>query len=185
MSNKAINEQRLLAEVQDLRLRLDETLDTLNAIRTGQVDALVVIGPHGEQVYTLKGAEEPYRVMVETMNAGAVTFSPNGIILYCNARFAEVLKVPMEEVIGSSLKHFVAASDQTAFEGLLEQSIQSPVRRAIGMQATDGTKVPVQFSTHPLNNGSQASVAAVLTDLTDVLAAAEFRSRLAFDRRLL
>ena len=36
------------------------------------------------------------------MNEGAVTLSPEGTILYCNQRFAGLLKTPLEQVIGSS-----------------------------------------------------------------------------------
>ena len=80
-----------LLQIEDLRMRLEEAEETLRAIRKGEVDALVVSGPQGDQVYTLKGAEQPYRVYVETMNEGAVTLGPDGTILYCNNRFAELL----------------------------------------------------------------------------------------------
>ncbi len=49
----------LLLEIGDLQLRLDEATETLNAIRTGEVDALVISGPKGEQLYTLKAPNSP------------------------------------------------------------------------------------------------------------------------------
>ncbi|HVR64639.1 MAG TPA: PAS domain-containing protein, partial [Polyangia bacterium] len=61
---------------------------TLDAIRAGTVDALVIAGPEGEQIFTLKGADHRYRQLVETMNEGAVTVSADGVIAYCNLRFA-------------------------------------------------------------------------------------------------
>ena len=60
------------------------------------MDAIVASGPAGDQVYTLKGADDPYRVLIEEMNQGAVTLSADGSILYCNHRFSDLLKTPPE-----------------------------------------------------------------------------------------
>ena len=67
-----------MSEMEELRVRLEEAEDTLRAIGSGEVDAFVVSGPDGEQVFTLKGAEQPYRVLVETMNEGAATLPRMG-----------------------------------------------------------------------------------------------------------
>ena len=74
--------QQLLDERQELTARMMEAEETLLAIRSGEVDGLVVSTAEGEQVFTLSGAEHPYRVMVETMNEGAVTLASDGTILY-------------------------------------------------------------------------------------------------------
>jgi len=42
----------------NLRSRLEELEETLRAIKSGEIDALVVSGHHGEQVYTLKDARQ-------------------------------------------------------------------------------------------------------------------------------
>ena len=44
-----------------------EAEDTINAIRDGHVEALVVHAPEGERIYTLRSADQPYRLMVEQM----------------------------------------------------------------------------------------------------------------------
>ncbi|MDD1743794.1 MAG: PAS domain S-box protein, partial [Methanomassiliicoccales archaeon] len=165
--------------VQDLRARLEEAEETLRAIRSGEVDALVMQGPQGEQVYTLKGADEPYRVMVEAMTEGALTFSPDGAILYCNVRFAEFLKRPLEQTIGSPLQAYIAQGERRSFAGLMAQSREKAGRREITLQAADGTRLPVLFSTRPLKLDTAEAIAAVVTDLTAVAAAAKARSRLA------
>ncbi len=179
MGEKIESREALLAEVQDLRVRLEEAQETLRAIRTGEVDALVVQGPKGEQVYTLKSAEEPYRVMVEAMTEGAVTFSPDGTILYCNARFAEMVNVPLARTIGSPLHDYVAPGERRSFEGLAAHSREMPGRREITLQTADGRRLPTQFSTRPLKVNSLEAIAAVVTDLSDVVAATEARLRLA------
>ncbi|MGH7768924.1 MAG: sensor histidine kinase, partial [Candidatus Binatia bacterium] len=63
----------LKAELERLRTQLDEAQETLDAIRTGAVDALVVSGAEGEQVYTLRGADHSYRLLLQEMNEGAAT----------------------------------------------------------------------------------------------------------------
>src|SRR5262249_47090168 len=75
-----------------------ELSETLQAIRGGSVDAVVVSGPDGDKVYTLQGAEHPYRLLVEAMNEGAATLDHSGVVLYCNARFGEILGVRLEKL---------------------------------------------------------------------------------------
>src|SRR5437879_1618981 len=75
-------------QVKKLQRELEEAQETLRAIRQGEVDGLVVDGPNGPQLFTLKSAEQPYRMLVEQMQEGALTLTPAGDILYCNRRFA-------------------------------------------------------------------------------------------------
>ena len=86
------------AEREDLRARLDQAEEVLRAIREGEVDAVVVSGGRGEQIYTLSGADRAYRQLIETMREGAATLSPEGVILYGNAYLAEMLKRPLDQV---------------------------------------------------------------------------------------
>ena len=81
-----------VAEIQDLQLRLKESQDALGAIVREEVDALVVSTPQGPQIYTLKGAEKPYRILIEEMKEGAVMLSDDNLILYSNEGFAKMVK---------------------------------------------------------------------------------------------
>jgi dethiobiotin synthetase len=69
-------------QTETLRVRLAEAEDMLRAIRHGEIDALIVEGAGGNQVYTLHSAEEPYRNLVEQMQEGAVVLSAAGDFLY-------------------------------------------------------------------------------------------------------
>ena len=104
-----------ISELEQLRERLEEAEETLAAIRSGEVDALVVSGPQGEQIYTLRGADHSYRVLLEDMNEGAATLLPDGTVLYCNKSLADMLAVPLEKVIGFSVNDFVAPSAPGSF----------------------------------------------------------------------
>src|SRR5512135_2127446 len=103
--------QELLAELADLRGQLAEAQETLRAIRSGEVDALVISTEAGERVFTLQSADYSYRVLVESMNEGAVILSANGMILYSNTRFAAMIKSPLQKIIGADFTHFVTWPD--------------------------------------------------------------------------
>jgi two-component system CheB/CheR fusion protein len=117
--------KQLIIENEELHSRLVETEETLIAIRSGEVDAIMVSGTKGDQVYSISSAETPYRTFIEEMNEGAVTLTKEGIILYCNQRFAEFVQEPIERVIGSYLKRFIAPKDKSKFNYLLAQQTQN------------------------------------------------------------
>ena len=97
----------LAAELDDLRARLAEAEEALGAIRNGEVDAVVVTGGRGEQVYTLRGADRVYRQLIETMSEGAATLSADGVILYCNGCLAKILGQPLDRVLGTTLRSYL------------------------------------------------------------------------------
>lgn len=161
------NAKDLLAENEDLRLRLEEALDTLRAIRSGEVDALVVSTPQGDQVYTLKGAERTSRLILETLNEGVLTVAEDGTIIYSNSRFVEILKMPLQKVIGSSIHGFISPTDRTAFETILEQSRSGKNKGEVSLAAGDETLVPVQLSLNPLEIEEVSAICIVAVDLTE------------------
>ncbi len=152
-----------LLQIEDLRMRLEEAEETLRAIRKGEVDALVVAGPQGDRVYTLKGAEQPYRVFVEAMNEGAVTLSHDGTILYCNDRFADMVETPHEKVIGNSIYEFIASTD--AFEPAFQRSKRCKGKVEILLKRKDEEPLPVYLSLNPLLEDEVPGICVVITDL--------------------
>ncbi len=160
----------------ELRARLDEAEATLQAIRRGEVDAITLDTPAGEQVFTLKGAELAYRVMVETMGEGAVTLTQDGTILFANQRFAEMVEAPLPRVIGSSfLARFSedgAAEVRTAIRQ--SQTRARAVRVRASLLAFDATPIPVTIALHSQTiDGARSIVASVVTDLSDIVTAQE------------
>ena len=107
-------------ELEELRARLAEAEDTLQAIRHGEVDALLIHDGSGERVYTLRSADAPYRALVEQMHEGAVTLTTHGDIIYANKGFARLVDVPLEQVIGSSIDRFVHSADQPTLTVLVQ-----------------------------------------------------------------
>ena len=72
----------------------------------------MVAGKQGPQVFTLEGAEHAYRVLIESMNEGALTLTADKTILYANQCFARMVKCPLEQVMGSSFRRFLSAADR-------------------------------------------------------------------------
>src|SRR5450830_1353672 len=137
---------KLGAEVQDLRAQLEKSEASLREILCGESDALFVSGEGGAQVFTLKGADQSYRTLIENMSEGALTLTPAGLILYANRRFAEMLRTPLEKVIGSDIHPWIAPESQEVLQTLLRKDTLDNGREELALAAADGTQVPVYLS---------------------------------------
>jgi PAS domain S-box-containing protein len=161
---RASTHSELLLENDELRARLEEAEETLRAIRNHEVDALMVEGPEGEQVFTLKGAEQPYRIIVEAMGEGAVTIAPDQTVLYCNRRFAEIIRRPLNLIMGAVFPTFIAAGDQPLLKQLL--AARDGDRKEMMLETGDGTEIPAYISARMVCLDDRQVVSMVVTDLT-------------------
>ncbi len=160
--------KHLLDENASLYARLEEAEDTLSAIRNGEVDALVVSGVGGEQIFTINGAERPYRMLIEDMNEGALIVAMDGVILYANRRFAEMLKMPLEKVISSIIYNWITPNNQGILRIFLQKGADKKGREELVLTASDGTQVPVNLSVNRLNvDGMSDAFGLVAADLTE------------------
>jgi signal transduction histidine kinase/CheY-like chemotaxis protein len=167
---------------ETLRARLSEAEQTLQALREGDVDALVVRGPCGDQIYTLQGAEEPYRNLVEHMRQGAVVVSESGDILYSNARFAAMVSEPLESIIGGPIARFIAQADRVDFARLLNSG--NGTRRSRIVSSDAGTiEVHLSLSTTVPSRGL-GSLCLIVADLRALLEARSERDRAERDSRV-
>ena len=164
---KNISQEELLSEVQELRVRLAEAEETLRAIRSGEVDALVVTGAQGEQVFTLKGAEQPYRVLIEEMKEGAVILAEDDTILYCNHGFAQMLKMPLEQMAGSRIEDFILSTDKQVLRELIRKGKENSAKGEVTFIAGDGAPLPVHISINSLLMDGASVTYLIITDLTE------------------
>ncbi|HEV2426212.1 MAG TPA: ATP-binding protein [Terriglobia bacterium] len=160
-------------------MRLAEAEEALRAIRSGEVDAIVVSGANGEQVFTLKGADQPYRILIETMNEGTATLLADGTVVYSNSRFADMISTPLELVIGAPFtrflppwehSHFRSLLDQTGRQGTKDEFTILPPDAGGGLEsAPAGAKagVPVQLSVRTLGEAGEDGFCVVITDFTE------------------
>src|SRR4051794_36261051 len=163
MAKKKRVTRRSSSTVRSLRRRLQEANDTIAAIREGHVDALVMRTPEGEQIYTLRTADQPYRLMVEQMGEGALTLSADGTVLYCNARFAQMIGQPSVGIVGQAFANLVAPEDRSQIQALLSAAT---FRHECRLLTADGTSIPGQLSGAALVIDDVHTMAVVVSDLT-------------------
>ena len=155
-------------EIEELRARLAEAEETLNAIRAGEVDAVLVTGLTGDKVFTLEGADHTYRRLIEEMSEGAVVLTTAGDILYCNRCFAEFVGLPLKIVLGDSIRRFFAEADQKTLQSLLENAQEDRSTAELTLHTSDGKGVPAHLSATALTLADVVSICLVVTDLTEL-----------------
>ena len=165
MNNCRTNED-LKRENEELRLQLEEATDTIEAIRSGQVDALVVKGPNEEHLlYTLKTADQNYRVFIEKMNEGAVTLNQEGLIVYCNTMFAQMVGLPLSGSIGVAFESFIPPDCLEVFRDVFTKGWASDTKTEIDV--LNGSRhVPCQLSVTTLQQDEGPALSVIITDLS-------------------
>jgi PAS domain S-box-containing protein len=148
-----------------------EARDVLRAITTGEVDAFVRSGRRRRKVVTLQQTDEPYRLLVESMNEGALTVGKDGSILYCNSRFCAMVQGRREQLLGSHFQKHVTAEELPRFEALLAKGSGSSSRGEFSLRREDGTSLPVQLSFH-VESGEDA-VSLLVSEITELKRAQE------------
>ena len=167
----------LKLHADELQARLGEAEDALRAIRSGEIDALVVYGETGEKVYTLEGADHPYRIMVETIYEGAATIQTDGTLLYCNQQLAKMLGVALESLVGKPLSPFIDPLDRQTFDALVGDALEGNTRAEIKLRKADGTELPALFSVSSAEIKDGVVICIVVTDLTEQKQNEELRIR--------
>jgi two-component system phosphate regulon sensor histidine kinase PhoR len=163
---KLENTQRLAAEVAELKYQLEEANDTIEAIRTGMVDAFVVYGNQGHQLYTLKTADQTYRVLVEKMGEGAITLNKDGVVLYSNSRFAEMLNSSLDRVIGKHVNTFVVGGTAVSLFGNIEQNTLKDFKTEVLLNCAESQPLPVLVALTNLNLEDGTAYSMLFTDLS-------------------
>jgi two-component system NarL family sensor kinase len=143
------------------------------AIRHGKIDALVMTGSDGEQVVTLQGSDQPYRVVLEAINDGAATLDHTGTVLYANSRFAEILGVSEGNLIGTTLQSYVSPATFEKLQDLIAQGLTSNARGEITLESSEGRPRLVRLALKPMRNAEQENVCLVATELTELVEANE------------
>jgi signal transduction histidine kinase len=154
------------SENRRLRTRLKELKATLGAIGSGEVDALVVRKAGEDQLFTLKSADQTYRLMVEQMQMGALTLSADGLILYCNSFLASLLEAPIESLLGAPLSAFLETEASAAFLALLRAAPLGVSRGDIVFKRGQSS-VLTDVSVTALPIGGQPLFCMIVTDLTE------------------
>lgn len=154
---------------------IDETEQTLDAIRRGMVDAFVVEESEGHRVYALEGADLPYSALVERMHQGAAMLNREGTMIYCNHALADLLGIPREGLIGHSLRDFVP--DPAAYERLLGDAQATTCEGEMMLRCAGDNVIPANLSFTILSRDKSA-IGVLFTDLRQQKEQVEFAARL-------
>ncbi|MHB0969807.1 MAG: hybrid sensor histidine kinase/response regulator [Thermoanaerobaculia bacterium] len=149
--------------IRELEEQLLEAQQTLDAIRNGQVDALVIEGTAGPTVFTLRTADHPYRVLIEEMQQGAITFVDERTIFYANRRFGEIVGMPLEEIVGRPIDRFLSPSAAERLRGLLRSV---PCEGDLDIESNHGP-VPIHLTAVNLVLDDVTTTAVIITDMTE------------------
>src|SRR5438270_3173810 len=150
-----------------LRKRLLEAEQTLQAIRSGEVDAIVVGGPGGDRVFTLAGADHDYRVLMDEMSEGVATLAKDGLVSYCNARFASILGLPAERIVGSTIFGILPSAAKERVAALLQAGLLTVSKGEFELGGEDGAVKTVLISVSKVAMDTGITQCVIATDLSE------------------
>lgn len=163
-----IEETRTLnKEIKDLKQNLRDAEESIGAINAGKVDALVISNEKQLKVFTDKTADKTYRILIEKMHEGAVTLNKEATILYCNSRFADIVNLPLQKVIGTTFKNFIDDSSKEQFEILFKQGWEKNITEEVSIYTSERKVIPVLVSVNMLSLDDNSILSIILTDITE------------------
>jgi PAS domain S-box-containing protein len=167
IAEKTINE--LLLENEELRARLSESEEALNAIRNGEVDAIVVSGLHGDKVFSLASSETQYRIILEEMAEGAAIIKSDGTILYYNQWFANIFSQSLNITNGSNLFSLFSESQRVKLKKIVTEGLKTRVSEVVtyGASSDDG-QLYLNISLRPLPPEGAGDVCIIVSDITKI-----------------
>ncbi|TMQ04939.1 MAG: PAS domain S-box protein [Deltaproteobacteria bacterium] len=161
-------------QIDDVVISIDEAAETLRAIRSGQVDAVVINGANGHDVFTFRDPDHAYRALVEAMGEGAALVTRDGIIGYHNPRFAELtIGSRAASLRGKAFHELVPTDAVVAIDAMLERAQRGPARIEVGLTPRDGNALTVQLTASATSVADVDVLCVIATDLSEQRAQAE------------
>lgn len=165
MKDNNLNIESLQAEIESLKEQLHESKSIVDAIKQGDVDALVVTNNGTPQLYSLETADYTFRLLIEKFGQGALSISRNGLILYCNDFFSKLIGLPSEKIIGNYIYNYF--EHQNNFVALIEALKYGITTHEIIFKTETYKKTfPAYISVTDLEPAVQG-IGLVITDLTE------------------
>ena len=169
--------EELLKLLQETEYKLEEANDTIDAIRSGEIDALIVNGEDGHQVFALISADHTFRIFIEQMTEGAITLNREGVILYSNTSFAALVNTPLEKITGTSFIRFLSLDDQLVWKSIITGAWNHDVKIELYLLDAGNKPVPVVLSLKTLLLVDGLAMSVIITDLTAQREAQELLQR--------
>lgn len=167
-NKKQLRENQLHLENEELHQRVYELEETLHSIRNGEIDAIIVSGADGDKLYSLTSVETKYRIIIEEMYEGAITLTKDGLITYCNNRFAELISEPAERIMGTYFIDFLPETEKQKFLGLLHKGLIDRSVAELIYTRKDGRSLNLRLSASTLPVDIQNGVCILVADITEL-----------------
>jgi PAS domain S-box-containing protein len=165
LQDNKTNIEFLLAEIEALKEKLYESNSIVDAIKDGDVDALVVNTNGTPQLYSLETADYTFRLLIEKFGQGALSISRNGLILYCNEYFSKLIGLPSEKIIGNYIYEYFDNKDN--FVSIIEALKYGVTTHELVFKTDNDKKTfPANISLTDLEPAVQG-IGVVVTDLTE------------------
>jgi len=155
----------LLLKNLDLENRLAEAMQLIEAIQAGEVDAFALRKNDRSEIFTLQTGDYAYRMLVENFGEGALTLSEDGLIVYTNSYFHDLLDLPYEKVIGQPVFNFISSESRAVFETLFKKGLAGKTKGEIVLVSGNKT-IPVYVSLTALSP-TLPIVGMIVTDLSE------------------
>jgi len=199
MAVRSSTELTLLAENAELRARLEEAEEALRAIRSGEVDALVIDAASGPRVFTLQGLDaESNRLRGEMLaQVSDVVIAVDGKqrVTFLNAAAAILYGVTSSEALGRPLAEifntlWTNPGDEAVAAAALHQTGHWRGENRHVKRSGETIDVESSVTRLPTENGTPAGELAVIRDITgykrteQILRESEARFRSLFENAL-
>lgn len=166
MTTKNNTYEDLSLKVEELIIQLQEANEIIEAIRKGEVDAFIVKNEDKHEVYTLQSADKAYRIFIEKMNEGALTLNQDGLIVYSNSSFANLINIPLENVIGLPFKSFIPTAYRNSVAQIMQVAWQHQESKGEILLQGKNKMVPVLLSMNMLEIDGGMALSVIATDIT-------------------
>jgi PAS domain S-box-containing protein len=164
MKNKLFAEEAQL-KITELQSRLDEYEQLIEAIKGGEVDAFALKTNNQSAIFSIQTVDYAYRILVENFGEGAINLSEEGLILYTNNYFPDLINLPYENIVGSLFSQFVHPESKETFNELFYKGLKGKAKGEINLLTADKI-IPVYISLTSLFHTIPA-VGIIISDLTE------------------
>jgi PAS domain S-box-containing protein len=152
--------------IAELRQRLAEAEDTIAAIRTGEVDALVVQGAESDEIFTIED-DSAYRSFIEAMDPGAIALDSSTRIIYANGKALELIGRPLASIQGQRIADVLDSEQGARLDALLSIASEAKHTDSLVFSSSGGLLLNFDVSASPLRIGAVYGHALIFTDVTE------------------
>src|SRR6185437_6173386 len=140
-----LSAKTLLAEIEELKAKLSEADQLIQAIKDGKVDAFAIGSETVPEIYTLQTSDYAYRLLIEEFGEGALNVTEDGLIVYLNKAFHQLVGLSYENVIGTSVSEYIHPDSSARFKALFSEALRGKSRGEIEL-TVNGVVIPVFIS---------------------------------------